>query len=52
MYSVKLECFGWGVMLLLCPFIPLSSSFLFVFGDDRVTYHTGANDNPGVDGEA
>ena len=39
-------------MLLLCLFIPLSSPFLFVFGDDRVTSHTGANDNPSADGEA
>jgi len=25
----------------------MSSPFLFVFGDDRVTYHTGADDIPG-----
>jgi len=25
----------------------MSSPFLYVFGDDRVIYHTGADDNPG-----
>jgi len=25
---------------------------MFLFGDDNVTYHTEANDNPGVDSEA
>jgi len=29
-----------------------SSSFLFVFGDDRVTCHTGADIISGDDGEA
>jgi len=24
----------------------MSSPFLFVFGDDHMTYHTGANDVP------
>jgi len=24
----------------------MSSPFLFVFGDDRVIYHTGVDDNP------
>jgi len=38
-------------MLLLCLFISLSSPLLFVFGDDRVTCHMGADDNPGADGE-
>jgi len=41
-----------GFMLLLCLFISFSSPFLFVFGDDRVTCHTGIDDNLGVDGEA
>jgi len=25
----------------------MSSPFLFVFGDDRVTFHTGVDDIPG-----
>jgi len=33
-------------------FILLSSPFLFVFGDDRVTCHTGAYVIPSDDGEA
>jgi len=30
----------------------MSSPFLFVLGDDRVTCHTGANDIPGDVGDA
>jgi len=30
----------------------MSSPFLCVFGDDRVTCHTGADDVPGDAGEA
>jgi len=29
-----------------CVHVDLSSPFLFVFGDDRVTYHTLADDIP------
>ena len=33
-------------------YVDLSSPFLFVVGDDCVTYHTGANDIPSDDGIA
>jgi len=43
-----------GVLLILCYYICyfyfISSPFLFVFGDDRVIYYTGADDDIG-DGE-
>jgi len=33
-------------------YILFSSPFLFVFGDDRVTCHVGADVNPGEDVDA
>jgi len=39
-------------MLFMHVLFYLSSPFLFVFGDDLVTCHTGANIIPSDDGEA
>ena len=36
----------------LCMIIYFSSPFLFVFGDDRMTCHTGTNVNLGEDIDA
>jgi len=36
----------------LCVYMVMSSPFLFVFGDDRVTCHTWADDIQGDAGDA
>jgi len=38
--------------LFITSFFFLSSPFMFVFGDDRVTCHMGANVNPSEDVDA
>jgi len=40
------------IILLIVLFFFLNSHFLFVFGDDRVTCHVGADVNPGENFDA
>jgi len=54
--KLKLAKIDWVMVnsyyLLIVLFFFLSSPFLFVFGDDRMTCHVGAYVNPGEDVDA
>jgi len=41
-----------GVIIIIYVCCLFSLPFLFVFGNDRMTCHTGADVNPGEDGDA
>jgi len=41
-----------SIILNLCVYVDLSSPFLFVFSDDRLTCHTKVDDVPGDAGDA